>query len=729
MKQVNCSKKQKLVLGINYIDYSVMKNKTNIWFQKSILALLFISLPISCFSVEKEKRNLAQKEVFTMGFPKTLSFRNDMFGLEEGYDFWERTYLGFNSITKKYLTEEMDINPIIPQYANKFALNHPEKLMLLHLNGEGISVKNKEVHQTYFPGHWIYEAGSLLSADIDKNDNKIVVQSAKPFSKNAYIIHRNRSRLGTLPHDVIIVEIDKDGNRLWNQSEFATIEDIDKENNTITVIRGKYFSTPRSFKKGSTYIAPLAGDSWGGNLMWYYNLSSTCPKDKNGNTCSDVFLSQIKSWFSKDGILENIDGIGYDVNYFTADHKTWDCNNDGIADKGFVNGKNVWREGDWQFLQNLRNSFGPEFIITADGWKDDMQRAVGILNGMESEGLCAPNDGYRQISRTINQHTYWNLYNNAKYKFSYITSKLNNPADENFSTQLHRLGIGLATCLEVAYTCNPKHVPEANGGLLNQPNWLGQPVSELFYTAKQTPDLLNGMGLNMDDKLIKQFNFENADYKVDKNTLSIKGKQDNPYSDIVIEGPEINIVDGDLIVFLEAKAIQGFTDFKQTDRVPRKINIKINGSPAYTLTKDSTRMLAMHNELAGFMGTAGFTPLSFYFRKVGNKNSPIRLTFEVEEQGEFAIRNLTVHNAACTMAREFENGVVLVNPTFDSYDFNLKELFPKNKKYKHIKVENSKDNGLLDDSNEVSSYNNGEKIIDASKVSVPGLNALFLIKK
>lgn len=700
---------------------------------KSAIRFVFVIIiwsSIACNAQQNtENPNMQGKEVFSKGFPKTLSFRNDKFGLNEGYDLWEQTYLSVNSITKKYLTEEVDMDPRIAKYANKFVETHPEKLMLLHLNGEGISVKNKEVHQKFFPGHWIYEAGTFLSNDIDENQNKFVVQSVKPFSTNAYIIHGNGKNLGTLPHDIIIVEVDNAGNRLWNQSEFATIENVDYDNNTITVKRGQYYTKPRNFKKGSTYIAPLAGASWGGNLMWYYNLSSTCSKDKNGNNCADVFLNQIETWFCKDSILENIEGIGFDVNYFTSDHTTWDCNNDGIADKGFVNGKNVWREGDWRFLQALRKSFGSEFIITADGWRDEMQRAVGIMNGMETEGLCRPNDGYRQISRTINQQTYWNLYNNTKYKFSYITSKLNNPADAIISTQLHRMGIGLATCLEVAYTCIPEQVPEANGGTMNLPNWLGQPVSEIVYTAKQTPDLLNSTGIKMDEKLIKQFNFKDTDYKVDKNILFIKGKQDNQDTDIIIEGPEINLIDGDLIVFFEAKAIQGFTDFKQSDRVPRKINIKINGSPTYTLTGDTPQMLSMHNDLAGFMGTAGFTPLSFYFRKVGNRNSPIRLTIEVEEQGEFAIRNLTVHNAPCTLAREFENGVVLVNPSYDPYDFNLQNLSTGIKNYRRIKVEMSDDKRSDGDSYEVSTYNNGEKIIDASKVSVPGLNALFLIKE
>lgn len=701
--------------------------------RKITIYLLIITplLLIYCSSNQEDKRDLTNKDVFTKGFPKTLAFRNDFFGLKEGYDLWESNYLNFNSITKKYLREEVDIDPVIAEYANKFAENHPERLMLLHLNGEGMSIEDKEIHQAFFPGHWIYEEGTFLSEDIDENQNILKVKSANLFSEKAYIVHGDgKAPDERLPHDLIIVEVDNEGNRLWNNSEYATIEKVDPETNILTVKRGQHFSNTRSFRKENTYIAPLAGGSWGGNLMWYYNLSSACPKDKNGKTCADIFLGLIENWYSKDGILKNIDGIGYDVNYFISDHKTWDCNNDGVADKGIVEGKNIWRDGDWKFLQDLRKSFGPEFIITADGWRDEMQRAVGVLNGMESEGLCRPNDAYRQMSKTINQHTYWNMYNNAKYKFSYITSKIKNPVDVKISTQLHRMGIGLATCLGIAY--NTVGQPESYGGSLNKPNWLGQPVSELNFTARQTPDLLNGAGVEMSADLINKFDFSEAEYRVDNKTFFIKGKsmKTTPYTNISIPGPEISLPqDGDLIVFFEAKAIDGYFDFKPTDRVPRKINIKINGTPSYNLPDETQNDINMKNDLGGFMGTPGFTPLSFYFRKVGKKDTPVKITLEVEEQGEFAIRNLIVHNAPYTMAREFENGVVLVNPSYDAYDFNLNKIFSGGEKYRRISVEKPVSGRLNSNFEEISAYNNGEKIVDADKITVPGLNALFLIKE
>ncbi len=667
------------------------------------------------------------KEVFADKFPLTLSFRNDRLGVRDDFSYWEKAHMSFNSITKKYLKEEVDMPPIIAEWANKFAEKHPEKLMLVHLNGEGRSVNDPIMHKLYFPGHWVYEEGSFPATDIDNTQNTITLQSAQPFSEKAYAMHSQGSILGKLPHDIIIVELDEKGNRLWDNHEFATVKNVDYKNNSITVKRGMYNTAKRSFKKGRTYIAPLAGDFWGGNLMWYYNLSSTCPLDKNGKSAADVFVGEMKNWFGKNGVLEHIDGIGFDVNYFLTDHKTWDCNSDGKADQGVFEGKNVWRLGDIDFLKKIRATFGDDFIITADGWRDEMQRAVGILNGMETEGLCRPNDGYRQISRTINQHVYWNMNNNTKHQFSYITGKLRHPDDGKISTQLQRMGMGVSSCLGVAYAYGaPKLIPEAVGGDLNQINWLGKPMGAMNYTFNDTPDLLNGVGLTFNPGLVEKFGLVKADYQVVDNALHIKGKGKDVYEDMVISGPEIELPEGDLVVVFEAKAIEGFKDLKNDSLIPRKINVKLDGLPDFPV--ESMNAHRFYNDLAGFMGMKDFTPQMFYFRNAGGPGKKLKMFLEAEEQGEFAIRNLKVYNAPCGIYREFENGVVLVNPSLSPLQFDLDKLFGTETHYRRLKVVPS-DNWDLDGNlKEVMEYNNGEVIKD-NKATVPYLNALFLIKE
>ena len=692
----------------------------------SILTLLLMGVFEILSAQNTPIDTFGQKEVFAETFPKTLSFRNDRLGVRDDYGYWEQAHLNFNSITKKYIQEEVDMPPIIAKWANTYAQRHPEKLMLIHLNGEGRSVNDPDMQKLYFPGHWVYEEGTVPLTDIAKNQITIALKDARPFSEKAYVVHGRNANGERLPHDVIIVALDDQGQRLWDTHEYATIEKVDYQNNSITIKRGQYNSSKRSFKKDRTYIAPIAGDFWGGNLMWYYNLSTTCPLDDKGQSAADVFVGEMKTWFGKNGVLEHIDGIGFDVNYFETDHDTWDCDNDGVADRGFTEGKNIWRIGDIAFLRKIRAAFGDDFIITADGWRDEMQRAVGILNGMETEGLCRWNDGYRQISRTINQHVYWNRHNTTKYQYSYITSKLRHPEDAKISTQLRRMGMALSSCLGVAYAYSaPRFIPEAVGGDLNTINWLGKPLEPMGYTFTNSKDLLNGSGVTFDADLLAAFELDQIDYHISENALHLKGTHEDVYQNTVVAGPEIDLPEGDLIVCFEAKAIQGFRDLGNDGLIPRKINVRLDGLPDFPAEPMNTQRL--YNDLAGFMGTSDFTPQLFYFRNAGGSGKPLKIHFEAEEQGEFAIRNLKVYNAPCGIYRAFKNGMVLVNPSLVPITFDLNTMSDKEDRYRRLKVVPPIKGDLEGDLKEVMEYNNGERIKN-NEVTVPGLNALFLIK-
>jgi hypothetical protein len=657
------------------------------------------------------RNSIKGKEVFEAGFPKTLSFRNDRWLLNSTYDNWEERHVQYNGITKKYLREEVNMPPLAAKWANNYAKEHPEKLMLVHLNGEGRSVNDETAFKSYFPGHWVYEKGSVPVQDIRKNQSKIILEDISPFSLKAYRVHGEDITVEFKPHDILLVKVDREGNRIWDQHEFASIVNIDYGSNQIEIKRGQHGSKPLDFGRFDTYIAPIAGDIWGGNLMYYYNLSSACPRDKNGHTSADVFVSEMETWFGEGGALANLDGIGFDVNYFEVKHKTWDCNNDGQIDNGFIEGKNIWREGDIDFLKKIREAFGPEFIITADGWKDDMQRAVGILNGMESEGLCRWNDGFRQISRTINQHTYWYMYNTSKYKFSYITSKLRNPADELIADQLRRMGLGLASCLGVAYAPSANlMIPEMLGGRLNQLNWLGQPIGPMKYVLGDQEDLFGGKGLTMSTDLVQKFDLNNKVYSVENGELIIEGSAKNRREEMAIPGPDLKVESGDLIIFFEAKAIEGFVDLEHSSRIPRKINIKMQGLPEYP--KEPMGGHLLYNNLAGFIGTNGYTPLMFYFRNVGGAD--LRIILEIEEQGKFALRNLQVFNSHCVISREFENGLVIVNPSLESINIDLNQVSLKKITYQRLDTATEKEQDL--------------KINDNTSINIPALDALFLLK-
>ena len=85
-------------------------------------------------------------------------------------------------------------------------------------------------------------------------------------------------------------------------------------------------------------------------------------------------------------------------------------------------------------------------------------------------------------------------------------------------------------------------------------------------------------------------------------------------------------------------------------------------------------------------------------------------------------------NSPCAIVRDFENGVVLVNPSLHPFDFNLDELLGNQQTYQRIKIVPPLVGRLDGDPEEIKKYNNGEIVENNSKVTVPALNALFLIK-
>jgi hypothetical protein len=119
-----------------------------IFFVSVLITVLLLNTGSASY---KKQRDMSQKEAFQQRFPLTLSFRNDRLGQRDGYEFWERQHLPYNAITKKFLREEIDIDPVLPAMANQFARNHPEKLMLIHLNGECTSAEDRNTHKNLFP--------------------------------------------------------------------------------------------------------------------------------------------------------------------------------------------------------------------------------------------------------------------------------------------------------------------------------------------------------------------------------------------------------------------------------------------------------------------------------------------------------------------------------------------------------------------------------------------------
>jgi hypothetical protein len=122
--------------------------------------------------------------------------------------------------------------------------------------------------------------------------------------------------------------------------------------------------------------------------------------------------------------------------------------------------------------------------------------------------------------------------------------------------------------------------------------------------------------------------------------------------------------------------------------------------------------------LETYVGPEPFTA-RFYFSKnryeIQPPGDPCNLQFTVEGPEPIYVKRLEVRNAPDVAYREFENGLVLANPSDRPFTFELESLFPG----KHF-------TRLLATPEQDRSVNDGKPA--GTTVTIPARDALFLIR-
>ena len=604
--------------------------------------------------------DLNTKQIFTGGFPQGIYFRGEAFGpAHRDYNSYLSTVLPQAAVFQKFMTEELPmLKPEYAVWATKYVEEHPEKMMTLHLNLEArLITTDPAVHQRYFPGHWVYEPGSSLTSGIDANATELHVADVAPYKVTA----NRENKLKGLGHGLVqilcLVPVDEQGNRDWYRSEYVIIDKIDEASKTLTVKRAQLFSTALPHDAGHTLALPMASGVLG--AMAFYNLSSDCPRDKNGHNAGDVFSAEIGEWFGPTGPLAHFNGIAGDVNYFTPTPNRaakWDVNNDGKADAGIVDGVDVWRLGDYKFLQQVRAAIGENRLFTSDGELPNNQQAVGVLDGIESEGLVQPDDGFRGISRTINNHLYWSENTPRPHDFRYVVLKENAAVDEKRGGQLRRLAIGTACCLGAYVTAIPDGVmPPAFAAYGS----LGTPAGPMVRPAQQSPDLLGGNGLSA------TINAKGCTVTKAGDHLEIAASGTGP---MTLTLKDLAVPAGDLTIYLDLQALDPLEGFTTNDYVPRLVNVAFSQLPDYG---ESKQLDSYYTDLTGYFGTHKRSVVGFYLRRPNLPAQTIDVTFTLEGHGGVAIYGLNAHSAADTLVRAFTNGIVAVNPSLQPLTVSL----------------------------------------------------------
>lgn len=627
--------------------------------------LLFGALILSVVSISADPVDPNDKEALSGSYPKPILFRQDkVTKINKSYSAWRDSILpGVGSIKKVMGEELLDLNPDLPKWIARYQEERPESLFLVHLNGEARQTHLDEaVHRRFFPGHWVYLPGVEILETIELGQTSLLVSDTKPFSMKAYVNARRPDVL--FPHDALLVRVDERGRRLWSTAEYVRLESIDHDQNRVSVARGRYFSTEKDFPKGNTVLLPIDAGVWGGQPMWFYNFSADCPRDSHGKTAAQRFSEEIAEWF--DGPLSHLDGVAFDVVHWEARRPEWDVNNDGAADGGFVSGRHSWRDGGWEFLESVRHALGDTRIITADGHREFSQRALGLLNGIEFEGPVKHNDAFRGFSTTLNFVGYWQRFNERRPQFNYAVLKFRNDRDEEARERLTRFGYGLATVLGLAV--GVQSVPDDRPA-----GWLGRVVSPLVRPILDAKDLLGVDAQQTSRSWFESWQVTNGDVrKIGDAAVQITGTADHPLVPIQVSFELGDLGDGDIVVSFEARSTRPLLGFPAGSTVPRLIRAEIQGVQDFG---EGRLNQAMYTSAMALAGTEDFFPVKFYFRNRGSAKS-LKLKMDIEEQGGMLLRNIEIRRGADVLARQYERGVVLVNPALSAQYVDLRNLFP-----------------------------------------------------
>ena len=280
--------------------------------------------------------------------------------------------------------------------------------------------------------------------------------------------------------------------------------------------------------------------------------------------------------------------------------------------------------------------------------------------------------------------------------------------------QMHRLLNGYSVCLGLAADVDFGDGIDALAraelfkGEENEAHWLGKAVG-MKRQAAMTPNILGGARDSQDwNAMFSAISAKRATLEVEGSELVLKPTGEGKgYVTLELSFPLDE--KSDFTVFFEAKS--GDDQLERKILLPR-VSVNVETGP-----------------VRAFITSKGYIPVSYYIRGAEASES-VKMDFRFDNGGEIRFRSMSVHANADALACEFEEGVVLVNPSLKDVTFNLEQLFHGRRGYKRLLV--GKPNGEIGEKyipqlNQAMSMNDGSVIKDTESVKVGQRNSLFLV--
>jgi hypothetical protein len=347
------------------------------------------------------------------------------------------------------------------------------------------------------------------------------------------------------------------------------------------------------------------------------------------------------------------------------------------------------------------------------------QRCFGLFNGMEKESVLIGNDleSADEWTTQVNRLRFWNAHAYAP-ALSYVNWKYIVEIDGvrtwlNLDQNLARLNLATLVNFDTAVSfysykmlSDPNAVhDEAVCGADQVIGWLGTPREDCRCLATNGVDLLGGSGFDVSAVFTNRIKSMGAD-------IALSRIGSDPYSLKVS-----SVSDGRITFRIKDIDLSSVTN-REITLMADMLSEKSGILPPAMQRQFEVRALDMEGRILEehnmFAGNGSYMPNIIFFNHLGTGDT-VQIEFDFEGCGYVCLRNTGLYNAAPVLVREFDNGLVVANPSDYEVPLSL------NAEYRHLTAQ--PDAWKVDYDQTV---NNGALV--TNPVVISARDGLFLLK-
>jgi autotransporter-associated beta strand protein len=619
---------------------------------------------------------------------------------------------------------------------------YPQKILTKQDAWAGIAMDREDLTNAY-PGHLLLKLGTLLASNCPSTTADTVL-----YVRDYTRIATDQPSIDALTNSIesyLLMYALTNGRPDWSRAEHVRMTAVNPNAGSITVRRSQLGSSALSFTNGLAVLARHVmfwSDPNGG--QWQLNFSFQCPRGGPFNMTAAEWYALRKTQII---YLSGADGMEFDVAQWShVPEDMLDCDNDLVADYGYINGINSFGLGGQVFLKRFRELLGPNKIIQMDGNAAMGQRGWQYVNGVQLESFPMAN-AFDRYSQAFLHLRLWvsNVLTAPAFSYPFTktpTTLYGHVYDTDGSNVDWRFRVGFAAALLTGMPHPFNSITDINfdpenpgtndvnldvvrglfqwdeyvGGTNDQNNWkwLGGPQSAALQITNNmgSSNLLAGTvwEWKTETNFLSSCTISNGEYAA---TISQIPSNTPPRFGGLYYGSQAPLT---LWFGTRLQATSGMPAFQPDQEYTLEFEARGNDSwtNAAQVFDKVPRALVIHGianhvvvPVSAFVDSNW---RSYRMSIIADSSAPPPLMFGVSEQvGNVSLRNIRLYEGGAERwVREFTNGIVLLNMTKSLWSYTTPTV------YRHF-------NGT-----QHPEINNGQRL--PPTFVVPSWDALFLVK-